>query len=349
MRRPALLFPLAIGTLLATAGAYAQQPGLLVLNKSEATASLLSLADGRTVATMPVGDGPHEIAVSPDGRWAMAANYGGTTPGHSLTLLDLRARAAVRTIELGEYRRPHGIAWLPDGKRVVVTSELAEAVIVVDAASGTIERAIKTGVGGTHLLVLSKDGTRVWTSNIFSGSNSLIDLATGTLVKTAPNGKGPEAIDLSPDGRELWTADRPLNRITVLDATTLDSLAAWPSGLFPNRLHFTPDGRTVLQSNAQSSTVDFYDASKRSLAGRITFPYDEALGKPTMLTQFGRSATPLGILISPDGKTAWVALAAHDRLAEVDIATRRVLRMLVAGREPDGMAYVPDIGTGKAP
>lgn len=347
MRRSALLVPLVLCTLAAARPARAQQPGLIVLNKSDATASLISLADGRTVATMPVGDGPHEIAVSPDGRWAMASNYGGTTPGHSLTLLDVRTHTAVRTIELGRYQRPHGIAWLPDGKRVVVTSELAQAVIVVEAATGTIEKAISTGVGGTHLLVLSKDGHRVWTSNIFSGSNSLIDLERGVLVKTAANGKGPEAIDLSPDGRELWTADRPLNRITVLDANTLDSLAAWPSGLFPNQLHFTPDGRTVLQSNAQSSRVDFYDASKRLLAGSITFPYDDALGKPTMLTQFGRSATPLGILIAPDGKRAWVALAAHDRIAEVEIATRRVVRMLVAGREPDGMAYVPDVGVGK--
>ncbi|MBI1809659.1 MAG: beta-propeller fold lactonase family protein [Gemmatimonadetes bacterium] len=347
MRRHTLLLPLVLGTLAAPRAGAAQQPGLVVLNKSEATASIISLADGRTVATMPVGDGPHEIAVSPDGRWAMASNYGGTTPGHSLTLLDLRARTAVRTIELGEYKRPHGIAWLPDGKRVVVTSELAQAVFVVEAATGKIEKAISTGVGGTHLLVLSKDGKRVWTSNIFSGSNSLLDLEKGVLVKTAPNGKGPEAIDLSPDGRELWTADRPLNRITILDANTLDSIAAWPSGQFPNRLHFTPDGQTVLQSNAQSSTVGVYDAKSRKLLGNIEFPYDEALGKPTVLTQFGRSATPLGILIAPDGKRAWVALAAHDRLAEVDIATRKVVRTITAGREPDGMAYVPDIGAGK--
>ena len=347
MRRPALLLPALLFALVAPRPGVAQHPGLIVLNKSEATASLLDLADGRTVATMPVGDGPHEIAVSLDGRWAMASNYGGTTPGHSLTLIDLRSRKSVRTIELGEYRRPHGIAWLPDNKRVVVTSELGEAVLVVEAATGRIEKTIKTNVAGTHLLTLSKDGTRVWTSNIGSGSNSLIDLEHGTLVKTAPNGKGPEAIDLSPDGREIWTADRPLNRITVLDAKTLDSLAAWPSGQFPNRLHFTPDGRTVLQSNAQSSNVGVYDAKTRTQIATIDFPYDEALGKPTMLTQFGRSATPLGILIAPDGTRAWVALAAHDRLAEVDIAARKVVRQLVAGREPDGMAYVPDIGAGK--
>ena len=341
--RTFVLIPAVALCLSFTRSAAAQRPGLIVLNKSEATASILDLADGRTVATMPVGDGPHEVAVSPDGRWAMAANYGGTTPGHSLTLLDLRTRTVVRTIELGEFQRPHGMAWLPDGKRVVVTSELAQAVIVVAAETGKIEKTIRTNVGGTHLLVLAKDGSRVWTSNINSGTNSLIDLERGVVVKTAANGKGPEAIDLSPDGKELWTADRPLNRLTVLDANTLDSLAAWPTGLFPNRLHFTPDGKWVLQSNAQSGTVSVYDAKARTLAGTIAFAYDETIAKSTMLNQFGRSATPLGILIAPDGKRAWVALAAHDRLAEVDIASRRVLRMLTAGREPDGMAYLPNV------
>lgn len=317
------------------------QGSLIILNKGEATASIVSLADGRTTATIPVGDGPHEIAVSRDGRWAMAANYGGTTPGNSLTLIDLSARKAVKTISTGEYRRPHGIVWLPDGKRVVVTSELGKAVLIVDAESGSVVKVIPTNVDGTHLLVLSKSGTRLWTSNIGSGTNSLIDLEKGELVKTVKNGKGPEALDISPDGKELWTADRPLNRITVLNATTLDSIAAWPSGTFPNRLHFTPDGKFVLQSNAQSSTVSVYDAHSRALVGNIEFAYDEAKAKPTMLTQFGRSATPLGILIAPDGKRAWVALAAMDEIAEVDIATRKVVRMLKAGREPDGMAYMP--------
>src|SRR3954454_3426713 len=102
---------IASALLLAATAAAAQQSALVVLNKAQATASIISLADGRTIATMPVGDGPHEIAVSPDGYLAVAANYGGRTPGNSLTVLDLRARKPVRTIDLGSYARPHGIAW----------------------------------------------------------------------------------------------------------------------------------------------------------------------------------------------------------------------------------------------
>src|SRR5690348_2386498 len=124
--------PLLTSVMLACASfAGAQGPALVVLNKAQASASIISLADGRTIATMPVGNGPHEVAISPDGRWAVAANYGAQTPGNSLTVLDLRTRQPVRTIDLGSYTRPHGIAWMPDGKRVVVTSEQARALVIV--------------------------------------------------------------------------------------------------------------------------------------------------------------------------------------------------------------------------
>ncbi|HEY7234284.1 MAG TPA: beta-propeller fold lactonase family protein [Gemmatimonadaceae bacterium] len=335
-------FLLGLATLGAMSAAAAQGPALVVLNKNEASASIISLADGRTIATMPVGDGPHEVAVSPDGNWAVAANYGGRTAGNSLTVLDLRNRRAVRTIDLGTYARPHGIAWLPDGKRVVVTSEQARAVVIVDVPNGKIDRAISTGQPG-HLLTLARDGHHVWTANIAAGSVSLVDLDKGTVVKTVVTGKGPEGNDVSPDGRELWAADRTLNRITVLDANTLDSLATIPTGEFPNRVHFTPDGRWVLVSNIRSGTVDVIDAASRRTVDHITFAFDSTRANPTMLGAMGRTPQPEGILIAPDGRRAWIALSAMNRLAEVDIATRRVLRYLTTGQEPDGMGYVASL------
>jgi DNA-binding beta-propeller fold protein YncE len=319
--------------------AHAQYPALIVLNKAQASASIISLADGKTIATMPVGDGPHEVAVSPDGNWAVAANYGGRTAGNSLTVLDVRNHRSVRTIDLGAYARPHGIAWMADGKRVIVTSEQARALVVVDVPNGRVDHAIVTGQPG-HLLTLARDGHRAWTANIATGSVSLVDLDRGTVVKTVVTGKGPEGHDVSPDGRELWAADRTLNRITVLDASSLDSLASIPTGEFPNRLHFTPDGRWVLVSNIRSGTVDVIDAAARRTVDHIAFTFDSTRGTPTMLGAMGSSPQPEGILIAPDGRRAWIALSAMNRLAEVDLATRTVVRYLTTGQEPDGMAYI---------
>jgi DNA-binding beta-propeller fold protein YncE len=174
---------------------------------------------------------------------------------------------------------------------------------------------------------------------------SLVDLDRGTVVKTVVTGKGPEGHDVSPNGRELWAADRTLNRITVLDANSLDSLASIPTGEFPNRVHFTPDGHWVLVSNIRSGTVDVIDAAARRTVDHISFAFDSTQANATMLGAMGRSPQPEGILIAPDGSRAWIALSAMNRLAEVDLSTRKVLRYLTTGQEPDGMGYVAALAT----
>lgn len=116
----------------------------MVLNKSVGTATLVDLGTGKVRATLPTGVGPHEVAVSPDGVTAVVCNYGAQTPGSTLTVIDLTVPAVRQTIDLGECRRPHGIAFLPDGKRVVVTAEAQRALVVVHVESGQVEKVVGT-------------------------------------------------------------------------------------------------------------------------------------------------------------------------------------------------------------
>jgi DNA-binding beta-propeller fold protein YncE len=309
---------------------------LVVLEKDAARARLVDPATGATTATLPTGPFPHEVVVSPDGRTAVVADYGAQEPGRTLTVLDLAARRVTRTVDLGEYRRPHGIVWLPGpGARVVVTAEQSQAVLVVDVGAGRVERAIPTGQRGTHMVAVSADGRRAWTANIGSGSVTLVDLARGDTVRTRVTGRGPEAIDVSPDGREVWAADRDLDRITVLDAATLDSLGSVPTGRFPNRLKFTPDGRHVLVSNAAAGTLGVYDARGRRLAATVALGEGPAAA-PNPMNPSGRSAVPLGIQLAPRGGRAWVALNAAGALAEVELPAGGADRARVARRVPAG-------------
>ena len=59
---------------------------VVVLNKAEASASLLDAGTGRELAKVQVGSGPHEVAISPDGTTAVVANYGQRQPGNTLTV-----------------------------------------------------------------------------------------------------------------------------------------------------------------------------------------------------------------------------------------------------------------------
>jgi len=118
---------------------------LLVVNKSDNTLSMLNLATGQSMTVLPTGNGPHEVSVSPDGTTAVVSNYGpDSKPGNSLTVFDIATADVVDTIDLGDFLRPHGIAWLPDNRRVLVTVEDNRAVVLVDIERGEVIRAVST-------------------------------------------------------------------------------------------------------------------------------------------------------------------------------------------------------------
>jgi len=329
-------------TLLAATPLRAQQGTLIVLNKAEATASLIDLASGRTVATLPTGDGPHEVAVSPDGRWAVASNYGGATPGHTLTVLDLASRAVARTVDLGAYTRPHGMAWTGDGRRLLVTSETSRCVVVVNTSTWTVESTIATDSLPTHMIAVSPDGRRAYAASIQAGRVVMLDLERGTALKTTAAAAGSEGIAVSPDGREVWVACRAANVVAVLNASTLQLEDTLPSPVFPIRVRFTPDGRRVLVSNARSGEVRVFDSRSRRPVATIAVPYDSTRAVTTMLgTQFAGSALPIGVLATPDGRRLYVAASAMGEVVEVDLQTGAITRHLATGREPDGMGYSP--------
>ena len=322
----------------------AESSYLLVLNKGAATAALMDPATGTTLATMPTGDGPHEVAVSPDGRTAVVTNYGGNgAPGSTLTVLDLTTRSATATIDLAPHRRPHGVAWLPDGRRVVVTLETDSLVALVNVEERRVEGTVNTGQRTSHLLRVSNDGAYAYVANIGSGSVTMIDLAGQYVLRTTPTGAGAEGLALTPDGSELWVANRAANTVTVLDAQTLAPRDTLASSVFPIRVAFTPDGATALVTNAQSGELRFFDVRTGELDGLIAMKVDSGQGRGTMLgMEFGAgTGVPIGMVVTPDSRTAYVANANADLITVVDVRERKIAGYLPTGREPDGMALVP--------
>lgn len=312
---------------------------LLVANKAEATVSLVDLGSGKVAATLPVGTGPHEIAVSPDGKLALVANYGGQQPGSSLTLLDVPGAKVVKTIDLGEYRRPHGLVFLAGG-RALVTVEANKALLEVDVTAGKVTRAVSTGQEVSHMVAVTPDGSRAFIANIGSGSMTAVDLKAGKSLGDVKTGAGAEGIDVTPDGKQVWITNREADTVTVVDAKTLEMLGSVPSASFPIRAKATPDGKHVLVSNAKSGDLSVFTAADRKLARRMTLQVASAADKDgRLMGNFGDSSVPIGILIEPDGKRAFVAHANGDAISIVDLVKWERIGSLTAGKEPDGMGY----------
>src|SRR5713226_6310579 len=120
---------------LSMASSVAAQDLLIVLNKSDNTASILDAKTGVARATVAVGKAPHEVEVLSDGKTAAVSNYGTREePGRTLTLIDLEKGSAAGTIELPEGARPHGLKALSDG-RLLVTAEGLKELLIVDPKS----------------------------------------------------------------------------------------------------------------------------------------------------------------------------------------------------------------------
>ena len=345
MRKAQMTGLAATAALSISAAAAPQVTGtLVVLNKAEASASILDCATGKEIARLTTGAGPHEVAISPDGRTAVVADYGQAEPGHTLTVIDLPARKVSKTIDLGEHGRPHGIQYLPDGKRVAVTAEHGRHLLVVNVESGTIEQSTKTDQDVSHMLVLTPDASRVYVANIRSGTASVIDMTSAEVIATIKTGPGAEAIDVSPDGKEVWVGNRAADTISIIDNDTLAVVETVSCGTFPIRLKFTPDGRYVLVSNARSGDVAVIDAATRKPIKRIAMQEKAVNDTSDRLfkDRLGGGPVPVGILIEPKGRLAWVANTNADVVTVIDLKTLTIVdRLTGAGREPDGLGYSP--------
>jgi YVTN family beta-propeller protein len=311
---------------------------LVVANKAEATVSLIDLDDGRVAATLATGDGPHEVDVSADGRFALVTNYGsGGQSGNSLALIDVVNAEVVKTIDLGEYKAPHGVEWVDDG-RAAVTVEDNQALVVVDIEKGEIVQAIGTDQQVSHMVALGPDGRRAYTANIGSGSISVLNLASGERVRNVVTGNGAEGVAVSSLGH-VWVTNRAADTVTVLDGETYTTLKEIASPGFPIRATATPKGQ-VLVTRARAGELVVYDAGTFSEIRTVAFDID-SLGAEGRLfgDRFGDSSVPIGVIVDETGEHAYVAHANADVITEVDLSSGDVVRLLRAGREPDGMAY----------
>jgi DNA-binding beta-propeller fold protein YncE len=312
---------------------------LLVVLKTGNALEFVDPGSSLRLASVPLGFAPHEVSVAPDGRRAAVTNYGSRDrPGSTVSIVDLEQPRELRRIDLSPYTRPHGVAWFaPD--RIAVTAEGSQRLLIIEPASGRVIAALETGQEISHMVAVSADGSRAYVTNIGSGTATAFDLATGRKLADIATGAGSEALALTPDGRELWVAARAAGHIAVVDTRSLEVRARLPLAGIPIRIAVTPDGRTALVTCAGSSELVAYDVAAR--AERMRRKVDVPLAPGATERPFAQlapgSVLPIGLRLSRDGRSAYVAATMGDRVVQFDVATLEPLRTIAAGGEPDGL------------
>lgn len=318
------LSTVCIGFAAAAIAAETPSPALLVLNKADQAMAIVDPASGQVVARVGVGEGPHEVTVSADGKLAFVGNYGQQTPGRTISVIDLVAQKELRRVDLGPLRRPHGMFFA--GGKVYFTAEANRLVARYDPMTNQIDWLFGTGQATTHMVIANPDVSRLFTSNIGSDSISAIERVSGPAGWTEtviPVGKGPEGIDWSPDGKEVWTATGGDGGVSIIDVETMKVIQTLSVGSKrTNRLKFTPDGKLVLLSDSQGNELIVLDRATKKERARIAM---------------GRS--PEGIQMDPGGERAYVAQEGANDVAVIDLKTLTIAGHISPGKGPDGMAW----------
>jgi DNA-binding beta-propeller fold protein YncE len=157
---------------------------LLVLSKGEHTLAIVDPSNLKVVARVPVGEDPHEVIASSDGKLAYVSNYG-FGAYNTLAVIDLLGQKALPSIDLGPLRGPHGLAFV--GGKTWFTAEAAKAIGRYDPGQKKVDWILGTGQNRTHMIFVSEDLNRIFTTNVSSGTVSMIEKST----RTGPPPIGP--------------------------------------------------------------------------------------------------------------------------------------------------------------
>ena len=266
---------------------------------------------------LPVGNDPHEIAVSADGTRGYVADAGDT----SITVLAVAPEPRVAaTWFLPDSIRVHDLVASADGRAVWAVSAQRHLLLQLDATTGRVRRRVPMTRPGGWMISLGARPQSLVVANLEGGAVTLFDVSAGR--ETILEGREGE-IDAAPtrDGREIWSVNPRNDTITVFDPATGRPLHKIRAGREPARMTFTPDGRTALIVLGADSTVAAYDVRTKQRSASVIVP-----------------AGPKVIALSPDGRRAYVTHPQRGALTMIDVASMTVLRSVPVPGKPDGVA-----------
>ncbi len=278
---------------------------LLVLNKGDNTLAIVDPVAAKVIARLPSGPDPHEVVASKG--LAFISNYGGN---NTLSVVDLVAQKALATINLGALRSPHGL-WVAEGK-VYFTAEANKIIGRYDPAAQQIDWLLGLGQERTHMIVVSQDAKRIYTSNVNSDTISLIESGSG------PGGPGGGPGPSGPPGQGGPGGPPPGDP----PPGARDEGGPPPGG---------PDGQAGPGG----------PPGPGARLGRP--PFGPPGGGGSSVTHVAVGKGPEGFDVSPDGKEVWAANSHDGTVSIIDVSKKSVVETLKVGpRMSNRLKFTPD-------
>ena len=308
---------------------HAQKGRLLVAQKGDTSLAIVDPAAGAVIASVEEGGVTgHEVAGSPDGKFAIVPIYGNSgvgkpgTDGKNIVVIDIASKKIVGNIEFDHGVRPHCPVFGPKDGMLYVSTEIDHTITVIDPKTWKIVGTIPTGQPESHMFTISHDGLHGYTANVGPGTVSVLDMKARKTVTVIPISGMTQRITISNDDRWVFTADQTKPQMAVIDTKT-NKVAHWvPLSGFGYGAAVTKDGHWLLMPIPAKNVVDVVDLTTMKVANSV------AVG-----------AAPQEVLTGTGGKVAYVSCVGANRVDEIDLTTWKVVRSIATGKGTDGLGW----------
>jgi len=342
---------------------------IFVPNRASADVAVIDTRSDEVIAHAPVGQVPHQVAVSAETMTMITSN----TADDTITLTDLETLAPVGTIELDH--EPEHIEIGPDGETVAIGNIGAGTVSLVSLSTNS-EIARVDGLYEPHNMTFSRDGQRLFVGNLGADVVSVIDIAKGKVVDEIPVGspqstasdaaldsyQGIINVTASADGRFGFAAYGEGDAMAVIDLENQETIKTLELGDLPWRAYSTADGRYMITPNNGDETVSIVSTAELEEVARVPGAADMTgvntglfettafvisrgdnklviIDLRTLQTvgEIALPGTPETGVSTPDGKKLYVALSSTNEVAVIDMASRELIKTIDGvGEEPWG-------------
>lgn len=227
-------------------------------------------------------------------------------------------------------KRPRHMQHSPDRTQLLVACSDDHRVVFWDIATRKVTARLDVGED-PEMFDLSPDGRMLYASNEEDSALTAFDLVARRKVFEVKVGGEPEGVKVSADGRLVYVTSEVASVVQVVDVATRAVVKTIPVGKRPRR--FLLAGGELWVSNELDGSVSIVRTSDHTVQGKVSF-------RPQGMR--AEDVTPVGMALSPDGKTAYVGLGRANHVAAVDVASRQVKGYVLVGRRAWGLALSRD-------
>ena len=330
----------------AVAGSAVAAGKVYVADEEANTVSVIDTSSFKLIRSIPVGQGPHNVQVAPDGKLVWVTNngepgkaadkmpqegtpkseHGATGGGGEVWAIDAGSDAVVAKVPVGMH--PAHVVVSADGRTAYVANGGANTVSVVDIAARRVVETIPVGAT-PHGMRLRPDGKQAWVANLKGGTVSVIDTQTRKEIAQIAVGKGPAQVGFTPDGRLGFVSLSEENGVAVIDPTSRKVLRKVSVGTVPIQVYATPDSRLLLVANQGT----------REKPGSTVSIIDVKTFETVKTIETGPGAH--GVVVDRKGRHAYVTNTYAASVSVLDLKDLKVIATVAVGKGPNGISITP--------